>query len=437
MQQGAAAIGRGSLLITGADGYIGQSVVARALKLGLNLVVLSRSGRVILPPDMVCERVVILPWQLGQALADHESLHTVRACIHLAHIWHKDTIGRAHADDNLAGLIQLRQDLRRFGINRLVFASSISAREQAGNRYGRDKFRLEQELTGDDECAVRIGLVYGGVGKSQWAQLLNVVRLPFVPKFLPDAMVQPIYLDDVADALIQTALMPLDQQKIFVAGAAKPMAFSRFLEEMSRSIFLKAPVFIPIPVMPIICALRLLIRFVPAGAGLLERFQGMASIQLMDSAQDMSRWNIADDTIASRLLQDTRRAERRRLIKRGRGLLVYLLGRSPPLSELKRFVRLTESHGLAHGHDIGPDWLLSVSIGLRLCDPAGIPWRRTSRIRLFYRLAAQLASNSGAGDRFYDYRGIGRFGAGLALVRIGLAEICLLPLRLAFSVFTR
>jgi NADH dehydrogenase len=242
------------ILVTGAHGYIGARLTEKLREAGHDVVTLCN-------------------WRLGEAVTFNPAPHAI---IHLAHDWKND-------DANLRGTALLLSASRSAGVKRLVLASSVAARPDALNRYGRVKAAIEATLTGPGEVAARIGMVYGGEPRAQWGMLTRLAKLPILPMLYPGAQVQPIHLDDLVEGLMRLATRErLEGRSYTLAGA--PVAFGEFLRRLGRIRFGRAPLLIPIPSGLALALVDLAARVPGLPKVDRERILGLAGIRTQDSA---------------------------------------------------------------------------------------------------------------------------------------------------------
>src|SRR5690242_1468452 len=81
-----------------------------------------------------------LRWSLGEPV-DARAFAGIDAVIHLAHSWAADAEGRAGLNGDASEA--LAHAALAAGVPRFVFASTNSARAEALNAYGREKFLTE------------------------------------------------------------------------------------------------------------------------------------------------------------------------------------------------------------------------------------------------------------------------------------------------------
>lgn len=408
------------LLITGASGYLGRRLTELAAKRGYEVVALGTT------PSAVAARN--FSWRLGDE-PPSEAFEGVAALIHLAHSWASDTKhGRRPENINLSGTEMLARAAIAAGVPRFVFASTVSARPEALNAYGRIKYALEQRLLALPEASTRllcarIGLVYGGPETGQYGLLSKLVRLtPALPMIGLDRLVQPIYLDEVCQGLLALALEPLPPpadglNSRFVLAGPEPMAFGNWLRLLRRAHTGKGIVFIPLPMRAALaaCDLTRILPFVPTINR--ERVLGLAGTAPMGSAHDLAALKVAIFSPEKRLASLP--SERRRIIAESMAMLSYVAGRRLTTAAVARLVRGIDRQG---GQSLGLPLLVlrcpALSRGLEPIRP-----RYTHRLAQRLHLAAMVVESMPDRDRPSRPRYI-------SLVAQSLLEFAALPFRL-------
>src|SRR5215468_1486871 len=219
------------VLVTGATGHVGARLLRRLEMAGIGWTALTRTT-----PTWTRGRHV--PFSFGHPLdVGALGLGHADAIIHLAAstgVEPADVAAEVHGAETLGA--------------RLVFASSQTAAADAPTGYGRLKWRIEQLVEAGGGVSARIGQIYGGPEKGLFGTLCAFVRkLPTLPRFVPDAPVQPIHVDDVADALIAIAFHAGPAEKRYELGSPQPLGFSEFLAILARNRLRRRRVFVPVP----------------------------------------------------------------------------------------------------------------------------------------------------------------------------------------------
>ena len=400
-------------IVTGANGYIGAAVVDRLIASGWRVTVLGRATT----RHVSVARVA---WRLGEAVPDR--LFPADALIHLAHDWSEA------ADANICGSLRLIDAARRASVCRIVFASTISARANANNRYGRTKAAIEALLDRPGETSARIGLVYGGPPLGLWGTIRSLTKLPVLPMVQPHQQVQPIGLDEVAEAVARLAAGACADRRVVVLGASTPMSFGCFLG-LAAAVEGRRLAILPLPTAPIVASLDLTGRAVPRLASMAERVRGLVGLPFLPSDDDLGALGLC-------LVDPVRglaRASRRRILGEAWLLFLSLGVRRPPLAALAAYARAVEH--LGDGAPIGlprlaQAWPPLIRIYEPLSEAAGDGRRDTLKRRL--ATAAHIADAAGLLP-VYDYTARPAAGRLLRAVGVLALEAAILPFRLVLG----
>jgi len=363
---------RGKIIVTGATGYIGARVVDALLREGWSTEAWTRAR-----PQRD------LPWQ-RYALTDVAlpTLEGATAIIHLA----ADTSGVADVEVELQAAKRLADAARAAGA-RLIFASSQTALNP-GSAYGRAKRDVEAIVADAQGVSARLGLAFGrrrlgGV----FATLVETTgRLPIIPAILPPPRVQPIHVDDVADAFARIVERPQIRGVVHLGDA--PVAFHTFLGEIVRRRHARAAYFAPIPrvlLAPILAVAPKAVR---------ERAQSLLSLAPMphDDCKEMLGLELRS---WRNWLGASVTPMRRDLLREGRALLRYTGGHVPGRALTARYARAIET--LSDGAPLGLSatvcknaWLLG------LLEQPGARGQSALETRLDWALTLAEATPEGA-----------------------------------------
>jgi len=144
------------LAITGGTGFVGQAVLDEAARQGIGVRTLARR----VPEDRPQ-----VEWVRGD-LADHAALSQLtegsRALVHIAGLTNAPDPAEFHTA-NVEGTANVIEAAKRAEVRRLIFVSSLSAREPHLSRYGASKAEAEElvKASGLDWTIVRPPAVYG------------------------------------------------------------------------------------------------------------------------------------------------------------------------------------------------------------------------------------------------------------------------------------
>ena len=269
----------GVVAVTGASGFIGQEVCRFLREDGRDVIELSRSG-----VGDGGRR-----WSLGKSLP--EACRRADTVVHLA----SATLGEAGAgqaaaiEADIKGTRILAEQLRGWrragGRHRLVFVSSQSARPGAANAYGRSKWAIEQILAEDEEIVLRSGLVYSEPPRSVFAMFDKLSRLPVVPSFETRPSIQPVHVRELADAIARAGAMERPPRLLLI-GAATPLTFAEAVRAAARRGGRRAPVMVPVPMMPVRLMAGLVDRLF--ASTLTERLDGLVGLRPIDTGPSLS-----------------------------------------------------------------------------------------------------------------------------------------------------
>jgi NADH dehydrogenase len=230
------------ILVTGASGFIGQSLVRRLLSRGHTVRALVRRD-----PAAV---TATGPEYVRGDMTDHEALD--RACVGMDTIVHlacatgvaDPAVARAV---NVEGTRALLDAAKKRGVRRFVFVSTISATRERMGPYGQTKLEGERmvEASGLDWVILRPSLVYGSSSIGLFATLAAYLRsLPVVP-VIGDGEIEldPIHVEDV-NAVIEQCLTRSDVVgKTYDLLGPDRVTFNDFLALVARSLGVTKPVF--------------------------------------------------------------------------------------------------------------------------------------------------------------------------------------------------
>lgn len=274
------------ILVTGANGFIGQSFCAEALRRGFKVRSATRfanevnteesKGEKAMRSDRVlsvgAEYAVVGP--IDGETEWSEALHDIDMVIHLAARVHvmNDIAADPLAEFqkvNLRGTVNLAYQAARAGVKRLVYVSTIKVngewttetqpfteldKPDPQDAYAISKCQAEQALsriereTGLEIVIVRTPLVYGPGVKGNFRKLLAAVHKG-IP--LPLASVRNvrslIYLGNLVSALIACAIHPAAAGKIYLVRDDEDISVSELIRQLAHVLGSPARM-LPVPV---------------------------------------------------------------------------------------------------------------------------------------------------------------------------------------------
>lgn len=233
------------LAVTGATGFVGSHLVARAVARGARVRALVRDqdrARATLPR----EGVTLVLGDIFDRGALSSLLEGATASAHLIGIRRESggaTFRRMHVDATRVML----EAAEHAGVRRYLHMSALGVRPNAASEYGRTKHEAETlvRTSGLDWTIFRPSLIHGAGGEflemaKGWATGKAVPHLfmPYFKRMAPGGLlpryetpsVQPVFVEDVADAFLAAAARPGTIGEVYPLGGASPMTWPEMLE---------------------------------------------------------------------------------------------------------------------------------------------------------------------------------------------------------------
>lgn len=218
-----------TLAVTGATGFVGQSLLEQARAEGKDVRALARR------PQQGRAGVEWIGGDLHDAGALRELVRGTEAVIHVAGVVNApDAAGFEHG--NVAGTLNLIEAARAEGVGRFVCVSSLSARQPDLSAYGASKARAEKLVmaSGLDWTVVRPPAIYGP-RDTEMFELFRLARWGLMPMPPRDGRSSLIHVNDLSRLLL--ALVPGGEGitgQVFEPDDGKAGGWSHY--EMARAI---------------------------------------------------------------------------------------------------------------------------------------------------------------------------------------------------------
>jgi len=244
----------GTILLTGASGYIGCEVLQRLLDKGERVIALYGSKAPEQAAHPLCEAVQV-------DLAD-ASVVDALARLPFTRVIHLAGLSRASPATmqaiNVAGMRHLLAAARQKTITHILYVSTIDAMSDVPTVYGSSKHEAELLLQSSNlpHTIARPGLVYGN-GGGALAQVTNFAkRFHVYPR--PGSgqqCYQPVHVGDLADWLLQQIAVPARNAVIPVAGSVVVSQRDIFTTALQQAGVKAMPVPLPLPCLKLARAL--------------------------------------------------------------------------------------------------------------------------------------------------------------------------------------
>lgn len=248
----------GHALVTGASGFVGQAVVDELLHRGYAVRALYHHK----PLLRANPRFHAIQGDLFDQKTLEKALHGCDSVIHLVGIIRENprkgiTFHRIHFE----GTESIVQAAAKAGIQRFVHMSALGARSDAPSQYHRTKYYAEEYVrsSGMNWTIFRPSLIHGPAGEfmqmeSRWARKTAPPWL-FMPYFGSGLLgfgragkIQPVYVNDVARAFVDSLVKHIFVGKIYSLGGPEQFTWREFHQTCARILVGHKRWVFPIPV---------------------------------------------------------------------------------------------------------------------------------------------------------------------------------------------
>lgn len=232
------------ILVTGADGFVGQHLVPFLATQGYTVVAASRAPATFENPNVVN---VELP-DLSKPLDWSPLLNQCDVVIHLAGIAHKFALDELYDRVNNQSTAALARASSRCGIQHLIFVSSIAAQSgsfsdhelteldppKPNNAYGRSKLAAEKAVraSGVPFTILRPVVIYGHGEKGNFAAIHKISRLPIpLPFGALTAKRSVLSIDNFNSAIATVLTQPLAKDTMFIVSDPTPVTVADLIAQ--------------------------------------------------------------------------------------------------------------------------------------------------------------------------------------------------------------
>lgn len=271
-----------TIIITGANGFIGSALTAHFSNKGYHVRALVRN-----PLQQSSSTKSYHPYDLNTPI-DEKQFQGANYMIHCAYI--KYNAENKNANElNIKGTKQLLNVSRKCGLVKNIFISSMSAQPDALSNYGRQKYTIEQLFNTKNDVVVRPGLVLGNGGllKSMTAFIKKNKIVPLI-----GGGNQPLQTLDVNElAIAIEKIIEKDLHGTFTVAETEPVTYKEFYKALCAVIRINA-LFIPLPYFITNITLHLLESMGLAKEISTENLLGLKNLKIQNTENDMNKVGI-------------------------------------------------------------------------------------------------------------------------------------------------
>lgn len=218
--------------VFGGSGFIGRYVVKRLAKRGfvVRVAVRDTEGALFLKPMGVPGQIVPLYASLQEEPTVHRAVENADLVVNLVGML-AETANATFQAVHVDGAERIARLSAATGVKRLAHISAIGADPNSPSRYAATKGKAEQAVLGAFPAAaiLRPSIVFGVEDRffNRFAEMARL--LPFMPVISGQTKMQPVYVCDVADAVIAGLMSPQAQGGTYELGGPRVWTFRELL----------------------------------------------------------------------------------------------------------------------------------------------------------------------------------------------------------------
>jgi len=229
-----------SVTVFGGDGFIGRYVVRELAKTGAMVQVacrhLQRAKRC--QPSGDVGQITPIYCDIRDDVQVRKALRTADAAVNLTGILYEK--GRnSFTEVHHKGAKNVAEICRQLGINKLVHLSALGASEKSISKYARSKAQGERAVFRQvpEAVVLRPSIVFGSEDNffNRFAVMAKISpALPLIGE--GRTMFQPVYVDDVARAVVAGLTDPTLAGQIYELGGPKTYSYKELMELILKEI---------------------------------------------------------------------------------------------------------------------------------------------------------------------------------------------------------
>jgi nucleoside-diphosphate-sugar epimerase len=276
-----------TVVITGANGFLGSTLTASFKKDGWHVVALVRNAQ-----KHKGSGVTYVEYDLAKPF-DDSVFAGADYLVHTAYVKND----KKHPDAlkvNLEGSKRLLKASRKHGLKRNVFISSMSAHSGAESVYGKQKLAIEKLFAGKDCAVIRSGLIMGNGGMVK--QMTDFMKSKHAVPLIGGGK-QPLQVIGVYDLVrvIKTILVK-DRSGTFTVATPEVYTYKAYYDALRKHLGITV-IFVPVP-LGVLSGMVKVTAFLHLPISISEdNVLGLKNLRSAETADDLRKLGIELDNL--------------------------------------------------------------------------------------------------------------------------------------------
>lgn len=277
-----------TIVITGANGFLGTQLVNHFAKKGWEVRALVRNPKTAKPQP----HVTFMAYDMTKAI-DDAIFAGADYLVHAAYI--KEDRQHPNAFElNMEGTKQLLTASRAHKLKKNIFLSSMSAQSDAVSTYGKQKYAIQALFNRNADVVIRSGLMIGNAGLIR--EISQFIKTKHMAPLI-DGGNQPLQTIAVYDMVrVIDRIIGRDVTGIFTIAEPAPITYRGLYKAIAKKmrtplVLIPVPFWIPLMVIRTIQMLHLPFKITE------DNLQGLRKLRVEDTTNDLATLQITLDPI--------------------------------------------------------------------------------------------------------------------------------------------